>query len=66
MLSVDNKPYTALALFEPAHQQPGAVKDQPLASYTTDRAARHLLRTSREMGLKWQDHNRDGVIDIAY
>lgn len=66
MLSVDNKPYTALALFEPAHQQPGDVKDQPLASYTTDRAARHLLRTSREMGLKWQDHNRDGVIDIAY
>lgn len=66
MHSVINKPYTPLALFESARQPPGAVNDTPLLSYTTDQAARQLLRTSREMGLKWQDRNRDGVIDIAY
>ncbi|WP_219267301.1 M10 family metallopeptidase C-terminal domain-containing protein [Pseudomonas sp. Xaverov 259] len=66
MHSVINKPYTPLALFKSARQPPGALNDTPLLSYTTDQAARQLLRASREMGLKWQDRNRDGVIDIAY
>lgn len=66
MLAVNNKPHTALAVYELVHQPPSALKGTPLVSYTTDQAARHLLRTSRENGFKWQDRNRDRVIDIAY
>lgn len=66
MLAVNNKPHTALAVYELVQQPPSALKGTPLVSYTTDQAARHLLRASRDMGLKWQDRNRDGVIDIAY
>ena len=66
MLPVNNKPHTALAVYELVQQPPSALKGTPLVSYTTDQAARHLLRASRDMGLKWQDRNRDGVIDIAY
>lgn len=49
-----------------ANQPPDVVKAPALASYTTDQAARQLLRTSHERGFKWQDRNRDGVVDIAY
>lgn len=60
MFSVNHKTYSALSSPESTYQ------DTPLASYTTDQAARQLLRTSHTRGFKWQDKNRDGIIDIAY
>ena len=49
---VINKPYTARAIFDPADQPPGAVKHTPLVSYTTDQAARQLLRAIREKSVQ--------------
>ncbi|WP_248751996.1 M10 family metallopeptidase C-terminal domain-containing protein [Pseudomonas sp. MWU15-20650] len=66
MFSVNPNTSRSPTLSTYAHPQPGVIKDTSLPSYTTDKAARNMLRTSVARGFKWQDKNRDGVIDIAY
>jgi serralysin len=65
MLPVSQPSYPVRAVVH-ATQPPDVIKPPALASYSTDQAARQLLRTSHERGFKWQDRNRDGVVDIAY